>query len=198
MPLPERVFNTLLGLSIISWAILGFVSNEHPRPTAVRICIASLHLTVAIFILIRSSVRTSGSLTACLAAMPAVLIGGWAFMYSPEHWTIASQVILILGTAVTITSVCWLGKSFAILPALRQVVRSGPYRLIRHPIYLGELLMVCGCSFAEIDWPGFLIVCGAITFVVVRIRVEENLLGTTNEYLEYREKVKWRLVPGLW
>lgn len=198
MPLPERIFNILLGLSIISWAVLGFFSTDQPNPTTVRVCIVSLHLTVAVFILLRSGVKTNGSLSACATALPAVLIGGWAFVYSPEQWHSASQVILVLGTVVTITSVCCLGKSFAILPAFRQLVDSGPYRLIRHPIYLGELLMVCGFCFAEIHWQGFLIASGAIAFVAVRIVAEENLLGSASEYLKYREKVKWRLVPGLW
>ena len=198
MPLPERIFNTLLGLSIISWAVLGFLSTDHPRPIVVSVCVVSLHLTVAIFILIRSGVKTNGSLSACTIALPAVLIGGWAFVYSPERWHSASQVILVVGTLITITSVGWLGKSFAILPALRKLVDTGPYRLIRHPIYLGELLMIFGCCFAKIHWQGFLIASGAIVFVAARIIVEENLLGSAREYLEYREKVKWRLVPGLW
>ena len=198
IPFPERVFNLLLGLSIISWAVLGLVSNEHPRPLTVRICIAALHIAVAIFILIRTGVRTNGSIQACLVALPAVVIGGWVFAFSPPVWNTTAQAVMVVGTVVSITSVCWLGKSFSILPSVRELVCSGPYRWIRHPIYLGELLMCAGCCLAEAWWQSLLIIIVAIVLVAARIVAEEKLLGSDNQYLAYQAKVKWRLIPMIW
>jgi protein-S-isoprenylcysteine O-methyltransferase Ste14 len=76
------------------------------------------------------------------------------------------------------------------------IVRAGPYRLIRHPGYLGSILMWSGAATATANWIVLVITLIAmLSAYVYRIQSEEKMLLTTNaEYAEYR-KHTWRLVP---
>ncbi len=79
------------------------------------------------------------------------------------------------------------------------IIRKGPYRLIRHPGYLGMILMWLGASLATGYWIVILIVMVAILAAYhYRIQNEEEmLLRTLPDYAEYRSKT-WRLIPLLY
>jgi len=81
-----------------------------------------------------------------------------------------------------------------------RLVKSGPYRYIRHPGYLGYLLMVLGIAVGYSS----LVSCAAVfgllmPGLIYRIQVEERLLVGEfgNEYRAYAQNTK-RLIPGLW
>jgi protein-S-isoprenylcysteine O-methyltransferase Ste14 len=78
----------------------------------------------------------------------------------------------------------------------QSIVREGPYRLIRHPGYLGSILMWVGAATATANWIVILIVLVAMFGAYhYRIQNEEKMLTTTNpEYAEY-QKHTWRLIP---
>jgi protein-S-isoprenylcysteine O-methyltransferase len=78
----------------------------------------------------------------------------------------------------------------------QSIVRAGPYRLIRHPGYLGSILMWSGVAAATANWIVIVVVLAVMFGVYIyRIQIEENMLVTTNaEYAEYR-KHTWRLLP---
>ncbi len=76
------------------------------------------------------------------------------------------------------------------------IVRAGPYRLIRHPGYLGSILMWSGAAAATANWIVLLIVLIVMLVVYVyRIETEEKMLVSAyTDYAEYR-KHTWRLIP---
>ena len=81
----------------------------------------------------------------------------------------------------------------------QEVISSGPYAIVRHPMYLGVSLMyilsplALGSYWATI--PSLLI----IPLLVARIRNEESVLGRELKgYKEYMQKTKYRLIPGIW
>jgi protein-S-isoprenylcysteine O-methyltransferase Ste14 len=81
----------------------------------------------------------------------------------------------------------------------QKVISSGPYAIVRHPMYLGVSLMyilsplALGSYWAMI--PSLLI----IPLLVARIRNEESVLGRELKgYQEYMQKTKYRLIPGIW
>lgn len=104
---------------------------------------------------------------------------------------------MIAGTLLAFWSAWYLGTSFSLLPQARTLVTSGPYRYVRHPIYLGGLLITLG----EV-WLRFspLVVLLNLLFVaaqIVRLRYEEEILERAfPAYREYRARTS-ALIPGL-
>lgn len=81
----------------------------------------------------------------------------------------------------------------------QKVIDSGPYALVRHPMYVGVLLMYTVTPLALGSWPAFLVALLMIPIIVIRIRDEEKtLLEGLPGYREYTQKVKYRLIPGIW
>ena len=81
----------------------------------------------------------------------------------------------------------------------QSVIASGPYAVIRHPMYLGTLLMYVFSPLALGSYwavlPGLLI----IPVLVARILNEEKvLLQDLQGYQEYVQKTRYRLIPGIW
>ncbi|MEO8498034.1 MAG: methyltransferase [Planctomycetota bacterium] len=198
MPRGERFFNVLLGLSVLSWAFLGLTMTTETRPLAVRSAIAALNLVVGTLILIRARAERHGSFASCVAGIPALLTAGWALSIAPAAWSLPAQVIFLAGASLAIISFIYLGRCFAILPAVRGTVTQGPYRFVRHPAYLGELLMILGCCIAASRLLQLGPLVAAIPLVAWRILAEERVISTSTAYAEYASRVRWRLLPLLW
>jgi protein-S-isoprenylcysteine O-methyltransferase Ste14 len=81
----------------------------------------------------------------------------------------------------------------------QRVVSTGLYAKVRHPMYAGALLMLAGMPLALGSWWGLLVVLAMLPALIWRVFDEEKLL-TENlpGYAEYREKVRYRILPGLW
>jgi protein-S-isoprenylcysteine O-methyltransferase Ste14 len=104
----------------------------------------------------------------------------------------------LVGAGLTIVSMLSLGRSFGIVAANRGVRTGGAYRLLRHPIYASELIAMAGNLVANWSSLNLVIVLVAGGAIPLRILAEERVLSSSSEYLDYRERVRWRLVPGLY
>jgi protein-S-isoprenylcysteine O-methyltransferase Ste14 len=90
-----------------------------------------------------------------------------------------------------------LRRSFGLAAANRGVVRGGPYRVVRHPIYLGYLCAHLGFLLNNPTWWNAGVYAVATAFQIYRILAEERVLGADPAYAEFRKQVRWRLAPGL-
>jgi len=104
-------------------------------------------------------------------------------------------ILAFSGVVFSLWGLASLGRSFGIAPADRGLVCSGAYRLVRHPMYAGELLSFLAVVLADpLVWNGLLF--AVIVFVfVLRIGWEEEIL---NGYAAYGQRVRWRLLPFVW
>ena len=81
----------------------------------------------------------------------------------------------------------------------QKVISTGLYARVRHPMYVGVLVMIIGIPLALGSWWGLAILALTIPVLVVRILDEEKLLSNDLPgYREYTQKVRYRLVPYLW
>lgn len=91
------------------------------------------------------------------------------------------------------------GASNVRVEAAQRVVSTGPYAVVRHPMYAGVLIMVVGAPLALGSWWGLLVVAITVPVLVWRILDEEALLrAELPGYDEYTRGVRHRLVPRVW
>jgi protein-S-isoprenylcysteine O-methyltransferase Ste14 len=81
----------------------------------------------------------------------------------------------------------------------QKVVSTGPYSVVRHPMYSGALIMLFGVPIALGSWWGLLMVIPITIVIIWRLLEEEKFLAQSLPgYSEYRTKVTYRLVPLVW
>jgi protein-S-isoprenylcysteine O-methyltransferase Ste14 len=81
----------------------------------------------------------------------------------------------------------------------QKVVSTGPYALVRHPMYAGALVMLLGIPIALGSWWGILVVAAMLPALIWRLLEEEKFLASNLAgYVEYRNKVRYRLIPTVW
>ena len=139
-------------------------------------------------------------------AIAAGVIGGLAPMtiiFLPraamdQGVTLASNGIILVGTLASLWTVLWLGRSFSILPQARKLVTGGPYRFVRHPLYLAEFVALFGLAWQfALPW-SLLLWCVAAAAQFPRMHFEERVLRETfPDYAPYAARTA-RLLPGVY
>ncbi len=115
-----------------------------------------------------------------------------------EAWPGVGLVLITSAAVLSLVSLFTIRKFFGIRPALRGLVRSGPYRLVRHPIYLSYILADIGYNLEEWNAVTLLLVLAGWASLVYRIYAEERVLSQHAEWQAYVTLVRHRLFPGLW
>src|SRR5437762_4366623 len=120
--------------------------------------------------------------------------------WSPGHVAspAAGLILVTLAAGLSLVSLLTMGRLFGIRPALRGLVTSGPYRFIRHPIYLSYIIADVGYNLQEWNFPTLLLVLFGWASLVYRIHAEERVLSQHAEWPAYVVLVRYRLFPGLW
>jgi protein-S-isoprenylcysteine O-methyltransferase Ste14 len=81
----------------------------------------------------------------------------------------------------------------------QKVISTGPYALVRHPMYVGSIVMLTGIPLALGSWWGLFIIILMMPALIWRLLDEERFLAKKLPgYVEYKNKVKYRLVPYVW
>jgi protein-S-isoprenylcysteine O-methyltransferase Ste14 len=81
----------------------------------------------------------------------------------------------------------------------QAVITTGPYAIVRHPMYFGTLFYLAGTSLVLGSWWGLATVPIFALLLAIRIGIEEKTLRTGLEgYDDYARRVRWRLIPLIW
>ncbi|WP_068085790.1 methyltransferase family protein [Novosphingobium rosa] len=155
---------------------------------------------VLLFVLIRrpteAITRKPGDwlLAITATAAPLLVVPGQALL--PQIVSLGI-LLVILGNAGQAAAKLALRRSFGIAPANRGVKVSGPYALVRHPMYAGYLLVHIGNLLLFFSPLNLAIYAIGWTAQILRLQAEEKLLSQDEAYRAYREKVRFRLIPGV-
>jgi protein-S-isoprenylcysteine O-methyltransferase Ste14 len=145
------------------------------------------------------------------AQAPGLLPRIAAFVGSYMPWTITlfgktdqalpnllSTACVLIGTIMMLVTIRHLGRAFSLVPQARSVVQTGPYRWIKHPLYLSEEIVVLGVVLLYLTPVTVILLILHIGIQVCRILYEEDLLrNNCPEYSSY-EASRWRLIPSVW
>jgi protein-S-isoprenylcysteine O-methyltransferase Ste14 len=132
----------------------------------------------------QSGRRGPGTVAAALfASFSIMLIGLLPDRRSRPELEVAGSLLLAAGMAYSIWSLAYLKRSFSILPEARRLVTGGPYRLSRHPLYLGEGVAALGLLLPTAGPAGLVLALAALAAQLLRMRWEESVL--TREFPEY-------------
>jgi protein-S-isoprenylcysteine O-methyltransferase Ste14 len=202
---------TLLGAGYLhnTATLAQQIDFAHPDPAMLADAISlgaitiSTVLTAWLFVVRLKPVRKSDGLWPRAAA----LLGGFLMMgllllprqpELPLTAKIVSSGLMILGNAAVIAILARLGRSFSILPEARRLVTSGPYRLVRHPLYLAEAIATLGIFMQYLSVLAALLVIAQFVFQLIRMQCEEQvLLKAFPDYEAYSRRTA-RIIPGIY
>jgi len=127
---------------------------------------------------------------------PLIVIGPCKGL--PLWARILSCFLLIVSNILAVWILSWLGRSFSILAEGRKLVTSGPYAIVRHPLYLIEMVGILGSVINFLSWQAVLLFIAQTAMQFVRMHYEEKVLKESfPEYEAYAAQTS-RIIPYLY
>jgi protein-S-isoprenylcysteine O-methyltransferase Ste14 len=190
----------LLVLALYVWLVVRLLTNYWESGNVISLLLAPSEGLVVLFMLLRRpAIKISGRPHEWLIAIAATCI---PMLVRPDSGAalvpvLAAVFLLLFGTLVQIHAKLALGRSIGCVPAQRKLQVSGPYRLVRHPMYLGYLLGHLGFLVSNATSWNLAVYLLCYGLQVPRMLAEERLLGLDPQYRDYQAAVRFRLIPGV-
>ena len=185
---------------VILWVLLARRVYSATNPLAPLILVGET--AVVIFVLLRRpteviSLRLGDWLLAITATfMPLLIVP--ADTPAALHAFIPLGVgLALVGNAVQLAAKLFLRRSFGIAPANRGIKTGGMYKIVRHPMYAGYLLMHIGILVLMPTVQNFIIYSISWSAQIPRLLAEERLLSADPAYRGLLAKTRWRLIPAV-
>lgn len=188
----ERLFLIVLSAGVI-WRVVPHIP-EHPH---MILFLTSELLGVVLLLIQRRGEWTTDAFPVAIAFLGTglgLLVVPSGTQLVPE-WV--SQAFVLSGAVIALLAKAFLGRSFGIVPANRGVKHSGVYRIVRHPMYAGYIVSHIGFLLLFFSAHNVMIYIAVWIALWLRARAEEQFLEADAEYRSYREKVRYRLIPGI-
>ena len=183
---------------VLLWIVLAARVEVSGNPWAPLLLVSET--AVALFTLIRRPTqKLSMELGDWLLAMTATCAG---LLVLPGTAMIPALVPLgvflaVAGNLIQAWAKLILRRSFGVAPANRGIKISGPYRFVRHPMYAGYALVHLAVLILMFHPMNVVIYAIGWWAQILRLLAEERLLEQDPDYAAYMQKVRWRLIPGL-
>jgi protein-S-isoprenylcysteine O-methyltransferase Ste14 len=138
-----------------------------------------------------------------LIGSPHILGGHLNQRFVPDTptWNWAGTMLVAFGLAFAVVARIWLGRNWSSMVELKkdhELIRSGPYRWVRHPIYTGLLTALLGTVLAVGNWRAVLGLALIVVAVIRKLTLEERFMAEHfgDAYARYRAEVP-ALLPYL-
>lgn len=186
----------LLLIVTLIWFIVRLIPAIEVNP--VNLLLVASESFVVVMVLI----RRAGPISQAPLAWITAIVGTFLPLFvvaqgQPLASSLVAATLMLAGLAISCAAKLHLNLSFGIVAANRGVKRSGPYRLVRHPMYLGYALTHAGFVLLHPAPLNIAIYAVSWAAMAVRIQLEERMLRQDPAYVEYAASVGYRLVPGL-
>ena len=124
---------------------------------------------------------------------------GWSEVPGWVVWTASGIFVLAYGMyGEVMRENEWLSRSIEVMEG-QKVINTGLYGIVRHPMYTATIGMFLAMPLVMGSWWAFLVMIPYVLAIVTRIKDEEMLLTKELEgYQEYKDKIKWKLIPYIW
>ncbi|MBT2567431.1 hypothetical protein J7I84_13160 [Arthrobacter sp. ISL-85] len=207
----ERVILVPVMALLLLWAVSALFSGVNGDSASVpatalrltyQVLLTVFYILTVFFLLTRKPASARSGRIAPTAAAYVGTFLPFLFAFAggsevSEGFALFAVGLMALGMVFTVWSLMTLGKSFGVEPQVRTLVQHGPYRLIRNPLYVGEMVTLTGavCFSPTLLKTAILVVLAllqAYRAMQEELLLEENL----PEYAAYKLRTK-RFVPGL-
>jgi protein-S-isoprenylcysteine O-methyltransferase Ste14 len=188
----------------VTWVELAFLPVLTPTFAMVDWIYVAQHLLVQGIALVRRAPAArdrSAATTAAVAvayAYPYAQVAYLRLVPGEPVWPAGSLAIVTAAACWSFVSLLSLGRSFGVRPALRDLAAHGPYRLVRHPLYLAYVVSDIGYNLDEANVGTALLVMAGWGALLYRIRAEERVMSGHPGWPRYTAVVRYRLLPGIW
>lgn len=150
----------------------------------------------------RTESKSAGMIPSLVALLGSFMLFALLLIGPCENlplWArILSSALLVSGNVGAIVVLFWLGRSFSILPEGRELITTGPYAIVRHPLYLIEAVGSMGTIINFWSWQAVLLFAVQIAMQLTRMHYEEKVLTETfPDYADYAARTR-RLVPWIY
>lgn len=188
---------TLIALSFFTYNI--FLSIEYNNGKVLLLLLFGEIITMTLVLFSKSTNNRDFSLISIVLTLSATFYFFFVDLNSgiPLINPILAEIIMFLAILWQIFSKIYLGRNFGLLPACRGVVTTGPYRVVRHPIYFGYFLMHIGFLLSNFSVYNALLYALLYSLQFGRMYYEEKTLKQNEDYVQYMKKVKYRFIPFL-
>jgi protein-S-isoprenylcysteine O-methyltransferase Ste14 len=106
--------------------------------------------------------------------------------------------LVTFAAGLSLVTLLTLGRVFGVRPAVRGLATGGPYRFVRHPMYLSYILADIGYNLEEWNFVTLSLVLVGWAALIYRIYAEERVFSQHSGWQSYAASVRSRLFPGLW
>jgi protein-S-isoprenylcysteine O-methyltransferase Ste14 len=193
-----RSFAIVAYLALLLAIINNWRVNVHAY--TLPMLLMSEGFTLALIVVARRAVLRDASPLLMLAVIYSsgyfLLLDPWNAVQLVPQW--AGATLQIAGLLVTVAAKAALGRSFGVLPGIRGLTARGPYRLVRHPMYLGYLIGNVGFLLANASLGNAAVLGVLVSVQLLRIQREEALFLRSDlaaDYVRYRSQVRYQLLP---
>jgi protein-S-isoprenylcysteine O-methyltransferase Ste14 len=177
------LFGLLMGLKLVGLAATPITNGPMWALHAAEDALSLAFLALVLVMTLRRAPATRGPGT--IEARITAIAGTFALMglvalpagTAPIAAQLAGVAMMAFGLAGSIHALWHLGRAFSIAPTARQLVTSGPYAHVRHPLYLTEAITAAGLILTHWSWQAVLLGTAQLALQYRRIAHEEAVLA---------------------